>query len=310
MSYSNLETATFYDFAKLAHQSIPRGLVLYFILNTKTTGCYRIRIESNQDFIMTPIDTPLHDAKYIYKYINEVLVKERASHYYIMFSGHGYTYYMKQQWKNEDSHRLFLDDISRSFKRIEPAITFDLICFDACMMGSVETLYELAPYTRYIIAFESFGPMEGVLSKRMFGGWGQRSAVAQYKHMIDVCIDINIKDKTKGEMLLGLYDTRYIRQLIDTYIATPKKDCNTVSKSYGVNSDTHMKDMYALVDAGDGTNIVKKQFSKLFGKVVIYKRSNKSMNKRTLYGLGIGCYDHYSTKYKELQFYKNYIKNR
>ena len=54
---------------------------------------------------------------------------------------------------------LELSDIARALKRT--GVKFDLIGFDACLMGTIETAYALEPYADYLIASEELEPGTG-----------------------------------------------------------------------------------------------------------------------------------------------------
>ncbi len=62
---------------------------------------------------------------------------------------------------NYDS--MTLDEMQTAFENsyAKHPITFDLVGFDACLMGSVEVGHVLAPYSRYLLASEELEPGHG-----------------------------------------------------------------------------------------------------------------------------------------------------
>lgn len=297
LSYDNLESQTFHDIAKLSMQHLPSNMVIHIVINTIHQGSYTLRLESGHPIKMTPINYGLHRKDILYKFIHDILKRESAINYAIMFSSHGNSYYLKQQWLNTQKkqfHHLHISDISDVFSQLK--IHFDLLCFDACLMGNIECLYEFSPFARYIIAFQSSGPMEGVLTNRLFKDWNNISMIQRCKNMIRYMIEDNIMNK--DEIVCCLYDTKYVNDLVKYVVK-----CDMINN--GVEKNKHLQDFYDLVIHLRKFDFkTLKNFKKVFNKVVLVKLSNK---KTKLNGLNIGCYKTYPENYIRLKFYNDIV---
>ncbi|MEI7644106.1 MAG: clostripain-related cysteine peptidase [Chloroflexales bacterium] len=119
-----------------------------------------------------------------------------------------------------DGDLLLLDEIDSAMGKIRADTgigSFDLIGFDACLMGQIEVLTAVAPHTRYVVASEEVEPAlgwayAGFLAKlvdnpAMDGGTLSKAIVQSYIDQDQRIVD----DKARAEFVKENFDTTKVR---------------------------------------------------------------------------------------------------
>ncbi len=131
-----------------------------------------------------------------------------------------------------------LNKLQKAFEAVD--VHFDFIGFDACLMGTVETAYMLAPYADYLIASEEMEPGDGWF----YTNWidllynDPKISVEELgKQIID---DFAASNETSGELYtLSLIDLKKISPVYDALMefagsssdALQNKQYKTISKA-------------------------------------------------------------------------------
>ena len=93
-------------------------------------------------------------------FVNFSAANYPADRYILIFWDHGggslYGFGYDELYEDDV---LLLPDISRALE--ESGLKFDIIGFDACLMGTLETAYALEPVADYMIASEEYEPVQG-----------------------------------------------------------------------------------------------------------------------------------------------------
>lgn len=85
-----------------------------------------------------------------------------AEHYILIFWNHGSgSIYGYGSDSNYEYDSLTLSEMSTAFEQADMDSVFDLISFDACLMGTIETVATLSDYTSYLTASPELEPEQG-----------------------------------------------------------------------------------------------------------------------------------------------------
>lgn len=124
-------------------------------------GRFCITSEGVADF--TEMDTRnMGEADTLADFINYGIGAYPAEHYILIFWNHGSgTIEGFGSDSNYEGDALTLTEIELAFQMSDMTSTFDLICFDACLMGTIETVSTLNEYAEYMIASAELEPEEG-----------------------------------------------------------------------------------------------------------------------------------------------------
>ena len=111
---------------------------------------------------------------------------------------------------------LTLDEMQRAIAR--SGVKFEMIGFDACLMGTIETACALYDHADYLIASEDFEPGEGWQYQNWLSLLGYNSSTPM-KDVAKVIIDDFIADSRSNgnEAILSLIDLRYMRLLFSAW---------------------------------------------------------------------------------------------
>lgn len=120
----------------------------------------------------------------------------------VLYYGHGYGYGISLFNMN------ITDFIDIVVKSVQPIV----ICFDACYMGDIILLYEIAPFIRFIIANSSYHPWNSITSLKAFGQFSDFTFDNMPKYILEMITEYNISvpKKYKSISCLVGYDTQYI----------------------------------------------------------------------------------------------------
>lgn len=103
------------------------------------------------------------DAAVLNRFVSTALRDYPADRYALIFGDHGMAWAgvaVAESMGGGDS--LAIDEIAGAFKSaLPPGGRFELIGFDACVMGNLEVARTLAPYAHYLVASEEIEPSDG-----------------------------------------------------------------------------------------------------------------------------------------------------
>lgn len=215
-------------------------------------------------------------------------------------------------------------------KLVESGRKFDLIGFDACLMGSAEVAKALAPYGDYLVASEEVEPGDGwsyeFLSDFKDGKASNTEELG--KSIIDHYISYYDNKGRDYDLSLALIDLKKVGNLansIDSLFSKVKDEINaqnysqysrtmTREKVYGYNGRDNKS--YDLVDLMDLCGSLKESHSGEVDEIendlksaVLYSKSNMdNTNGLSLYFLNYNKKeaDRMMTKYKDVAFSEKY----
>lgn len=183
-----------------------------------------------------------------------------------------------------------IEFVKKVVKNIKPY----LICFDACYMADIVTLYEIAPYTRYILASPSWHPYSSIIRTRNFGHFHRSNLKKYVKNMT---IEFEKLILSRKEPLYSCCISFDLKKLPSVLSSLKVLDfSNQKHLSYD-------KNRYDLCSVIQDQNIIKK-----FDNIII-KKPNSCSDK--ISGIAITNPDSYTKKelkiYKKTLWYKNII---
>lgn len=146
-------------------------------------------------------------------FIQYSVEKYPASRYMLVFWDHGggslYGYGSDETFPDDV---LYLPDIAQALKDTD--VKFDLVGFDACLMGSLETAYMLEPYADYLIGSEETEPGYGW----DYTGW--MTYLGENPSVDTVDLGVHIIDEFRAENskadTLSIVSLREISHVYDT----------------------------------------------------------------------------------------------
>ncbi len=95
-------------------------------------------------------------------FLNYGMESYPAEHYILVFWNHGSGSICGfGSDSNYEDDALTLSEMSTAFELADMPSTFELISFDACLMGTIETVATLSDYTNYLIASAELEPEQG-----------------------------------------------------------------------------------------------------------------------------------------------------
>ncbi len=150
---------------------------------------------------------------------------------FLTFWNHGgaYTGFGNDEVFNYDS--LSLSDIENALAESNIG-KFDLIGFDACLMGSMEVARFISPHAKYLLASEELEPGHGWHWTSVIQAFSDRSDIVDTGRAIIDLFVLNIHDYESDGKTLSLLDLSHFDDLVD------KIDSFTTSFSPNILSDT------------------------------------------------------------------------
>lgn len=197
----------------------------------------------------------------------------------LLYYGHGHGLSLLGQTS-------LVDFVKRVIKNIKPR----LVCFDACYMADIIMLYEIAPYTRYILASPSWHPYSSIIRTQCFGNF-QENNLRRYI--------LNITDEFE-KITLDRKEPAY-----SCCISFDLKSLHTILDKIDILDFTNKEHLYYDKNRFDLQSIIKKKIDK-----IIIKKPTSCSNKIT--GIAITNPKSYNkeefTIYKNTLWYKNIIR--
>lgn len=194
----------------------------------------------------------------------------------LVYYGHGYGISLL-------GNTSVIDFVKNIIKNLRPK----LICFDACYMADIISLYEIAPYTRYVLASPSWHPYSSIIRTSHFGKFSRSKDMLKYiETLTDEFERIIIDKKEPLYSCCVSFDLKYLHS------------CLSKLNSIDFSNQKHLpydKNRYDLCSVIKDKNIVK-QFDK-----IIIKKPNICSEKIS----GIAITNPKSYTKKEMKIYKN-----
>ncbi len=171
-----------------------------------------------------------------------------------------------------------LEISSGAFRASIPDSIFDFIVFDACLMGSIEVLWELEGKARYVLASPALVPSSGLNYRSFLSNLSECSSCT-FDFLSKTCDDFCREYENQGRsVIISLYDLSKIPDarrgitllVVRSYTENDEtiKKCRISSITYNMFSPDVWDTMANLVDLGD--------FAVLFGNselpIVAYSR--------------------------------------
>ena len=152
---------------------------------------------------------------------------------------------------------LYLTSIASALSDIGK--TFDIVGFDACLMGSIETAYMLEPYADYLVASEETEPSYGWDYTPWLTALGQNTSIDSVElgqSIIDSFINQNGADSTLS--IVSLREIPFVYQQLSTYMANADAEIanaqyDTISAAVA-GTKSFAEGNYDMIDLVDFTN--------------------------------------------------------
>ena len=152
---------------------------------------------------------------------------------------------------------LYLSDIASALSG--SGMKFDMVGFDACLMGSIETAYMLEPYADYLVASEETEPSYGWDYTPWLTALGKNTSidtVALGAEIVDSFILQNSADSTLS--VVALREIPYVYNVLCDYMANAATDIaeqefNVISAAVS-NTKSFAEGGYDMIDIVDFTN--------------------------------------------------------
>jgi len=160
---NNLESYTFRDFAKATASEPPEdNVTLAFMLATQNMGYWSATVDGNPYeagtiSLLRLEKQDMADLSLLTGFIRQTVTKYPAKGYALFYQGHASGWYLHV----EEEKYVSVSEMAEAVRL--SGIDFEIIGFDACLMSSIETAYEFRDLTEYLIAFEDYGPWEGIV---------------------------------------------------------------------------------------------------------------------------------------------------
>lgn len=231
---NELENGTIADLHKLLSVAAPPDVVLHGIIQTETKGSFRVRY-ANRTYVSQLIDPPdMSDTAHLLALIQEAVTQDPAQRYGLVLSGHQSGWFLEvEPWAD-----LSVFDLQRAIAG--SSVHFSFVGFDGCLMSNLESAYQMRNYTDYIVACETYGPWQGLLSDKFLNLLSNAASSSVEDALVHVGMDFIQRNNYEGNdpADIAVLDTSQLPALVD------------LLRSFQV-SDAQFNDSYAL-DPDDG----------------------------------------------------------
>lgn len=228
----------------------------------------------------------LGDGAVLQKFLEWGMSRYPAKKYALLFSDHGSGWSGVSADEHPDDDMLTLERITGALKNVKGRYgTFDLIGFDACLMGTLEVAYAMKPYVKVMVASEETEPGDGwnyvpvmealVKNPSMDGDALGHVIAAGYRDYFLTSDDKDLKERGKT-ITLAVISLEKIdkvsealgelgKSLMTSMKGSDKSFWKDIGKArsyaetYGMSSDP--ADSYYLVDLGHLASTLKKQLN-------------------------------------------------
>jgi hypothetical protein len=318
---NNLETYTFRDFAKATcSKPVKDNITVAFMLATQNMGYWSATIEGNPYeagavSLIRLEKQDMADMSLLTGFIRQTVTRYPAKHYALFYQGHASGWYLHIEEEKYVSAAEMAEAVRLS------GVDFEIIGFDACLMSSIETAYEFRNLTEYIIAFEDYGPWEGIVDPSLLENFSNNDDIFT---ILDILAEGFITRNSEGEELdpadISVLSTEDVEALTSFLLRYQEKLQSVeflFNVIYAIDQSQlepyyNLQDLYSIARAAFfDDSALWSEFLTLFQSVVIDYRQNQL--KKDLpysefhYGLSIavnGLYDEWDVAgtYGELSF--------
>jgi len=249
------------------------------LISTKTEGLYSVKInqQASKGFSMTRISRQnMSDPMTIETFVKNSVQENPAENYVFHYAGHSSSWYMLSE------PTAILPVVTLEEALTNTGVHFNLIVFDSCLMGLLESHYQLRNLTDYIISCETYSPWEGFISSQLLttlSSSNSTSHINKYQAIIDNFIQRNLDGPDVSDATLtataGLSDlAEFIRSV---KLTTADFEGH---RAASLNIEDGTFDLYEVVMGLTRlTEEEKKQFTNLFNAVVVFYRQKRNENK-------------------------------
>jgi hypothetical protein len=149
-----------------------------------------------------------------------------------------------------------VSNLRKALENVLSGDKLDILGFDACLMGSLEVVYELRNTADYIVASSFNEPAEG-WDYSFLGEIAPDSTPLDVARMIvDSYREYYSSDTYQNELSLAVYDTSQVEEFVSAlnlFTEDLKADLNKVNQIYGEVVKSYVDDynQTVLVDLGD-----------------------------------------------------------
>jgi hypothetical protein len=285
---NELEVGSFRDLAKLTALNLPYpNVVVHILLETRTMGTYRIRLQGDpySPDAMTMQRLPTVDMSKCETLVNFLTQSytEPAAHHALILGGHGSGWLLI----TEGASTL---PVARLRECLEQAnVHLDLVCFDNCLMSNVSSAYELRNVTDYIVAYEDYAGYDGVIEQDMLRHFNDVSLLPQ---QVAIYLAQSVLDAINGKRVdptdVSVISTQHLGEFGDFLrsicpLTRPNTKADCIDPTYW-----QLQDLWEIVQAtlsAKPTDLDK--FKTLFNQVVVFYK--QSWNKHNPRNHGLSC---------------------
>ncbi len=175
---NNLNDYARYDLNEMALVKVPPSVKLVVFEDTYgNNGAYIYETDDESGYLKLSATAPepdMGDPKTLEDVVNYWSQKYPSSKRVLILWNHGDAWRNLKAWNTEKFFKsaaydetsddlLYMYELKKALENITDngAKPFDVIGFDECLMGNLEVFYDIANYTRYIVASEQLEPAEG-----------------------------------------------------------------------------------------------------------------------------------------------------
>jgi len=196
---NNLEPYTFRDFAKATCSKPEKdNVALAFLLATQNMGYWSATVDGNPYepgtiSLLRLEKQDMAELSLLTDFIRRTVAKYPAKRYALFYQGHASGWYLHVEEEKYVSVAEMAEAVRLS------GVDFEIIGFDACLMSSLETAYTFRDLTEYVIAYEDYGPWEGIVDSSLLGNFSRNAE--DTPTILDGLAEGFIVRNTKGEAL-------------------------------------------------------------------------------------------------------------
>jgi hypothetical protein len=281
---NDLEVGSFRDFAKLTELNLPYpNVVVHMLLETKTMGTYRIRIQGDPyvpgNITMQRLQTvDMSRCDTLIQFLHESMT-EPAERNALIMGGHG------SGWLLITEGASILPIATLRECLVKAQVHLNLLCLDNCLMANISTAYELRDVTDVIVAYEDYAGWDGIIEPPMLEHFNESTtpqvAIELAKSLLTIINAKNV-DPTDVSVIVTQPLTDFGPFLLSLGpLKRPTTTIDCIDPTYW-----QLQDLWSIVQ----TTLASRpsdwtKFTQLFAQTVIFYQQTRNKHKPQHHGL-------------------------
>lgn len=295
---NDLEVGSFRDLAKLTSNNYTySNVIIHMLLDTATMGSYLIQITGNPYQSgnismkrLPPVD--MSKSSTLQHFIEHSIQSGPSHRKALILGGHGSGWLLL----TEEDSAISAAKLGHIFR--STPVKLDLLCFDNCLMSTLETMNELHDCVDYVIAYQDYAGWDGIIETSMIKHFDdvKISTLELARELVQsLLIKINerVNDALKSDRTnppdptdVSIISISQVSELVQ-YIKSLGRLKQPTNTDFCVDPNYwHLQDLTSIVQSSVPLEKYYQYLEYFKTVVVVYQQS---INKHNRYHYGLSC---------------------